>query len=94
MHKDQGDLTEAMELLEQAKAIHEQVHGPQHPSVANDFYGLACVHCLSGRNDLALEHMGRAVASGLAAFSLEHILTNHDLDVIREDTRFKVLFPP
>ena len=84
----------AFKLLEQARVIHERTHGLQHPDVANDLYGLACVHCLARRLPEALQLMEQAAAVGLSAFVRgQHIPNNHDLDAIRDDARFKALFP-
>ena len=81
MRKEQGRLDIAMELMEQAKSIHEHM------------YGLACVDCLAGRVPEALQHLEQAVAAGLSSYNIQHhIPTNHDLDVIRDEQRFKALF--
>merc|ERR1712216_282877 len=94
MHKVQGHLDSAMELMEQARGMYERTYGRQHPYVANAIYGLACIDCLAGRVPEALQHMEQAVAAGLSDYnSNQHIPTNHDLDVIREEARFKALFP-
>ena len=94
MHKVQGNFDSAMDLMDQARIIYERTHGHQHPDVANAMYGLACIDCLVGRVPEALQHMEQAAAAGLSVYnSQQHIPTNHDLDVIREEARFKVLFP-
>ena len=91
--KQQGDLTGAFEWLEQARAIHECAHGPRHPDVANNLYGLACVQCLIGRLPEALALMEQAAAAGLSVFrQKQHVRNNPDLDAIRDDDRFKALF--
>ena len=93
MHKDQGNFDSAMELFEEARTIFEHIRGQQHPDVANTLYGLACIDCLAGRVPEALQHMEQAVAAGLSVYnSQQHIPTNHDLDVIRDEARFKALF--
>ena len=93
MHKVQGNFVSATELMDQAKGIFECTHDRQHPDVANAIYGLACIDCLAGRVPDALEHMEQAAAAGLSIYNKQHILTNHDMDVIREEERFKALFP-
>ena len=94
MHKVQGSFDSAMELMEQARGTYERTYGRRHPDVANTMYGLACIDCLAGRVPEALQHMEQAAAAGLSVYnSDQHIPTNHDLDIIREEARFKALFP-
>ena len=81
-----------MELFEEARTIFEHTFGQQHPAVANALYGLACIDCLAGKVPEALQHMEQAAAAGLGVYSQQHIPINHDLDVIRDEARFKALF--
>lgn len=67
-----GRYEEAEPLVRRSGAIHELIHGPEHPAVGQDRANLAIVLYELGRAEDALPHIRRAMAIGEAELGPEH----------------------
>ncbi|MEO7367845.1 MAG: protein kinase [Gemmatimonadaceae bacterium] len=52
-------------------------------------YNIACLHAVGGRRELALDHLERAMELGMR--NVDWLMTDPDLQSLREDPRFKAL---
>jgi hypothetical protein len=52
-------------------------------------YNVGCLHAVSGRPELALDHLERAMELGMR--NVDWLMTDPDLASIRDDPRFAAL---
>jgi len=80
LRRQQGKLTEAEDLYQQALAIRERKQGPTHPDVAMVLNNLAAVYAAEGKYDAAQPLLERSVEIRQAALGQDDVLTAESLN--------------
>ena len=83
-----GDLYSRMGMLEEGLTIDKKLV-KIYPSEPVFQYNLACSHSLLGQVDLALRSLRKAIKLGYR--NLEHLESDEDLQIVRQDERFAKL---
>jgi tetratricopeptide (TPR) repeat protein len=80
LRRQQGNLTEAEDLYQQALAIRERKQGPTHPDVAVVLNNLAAVYAAEGKYDAAQPLLERSVEIRQTALGEDNVLTAESLN--------------
>ena len=93
VYRQQGKFAQALELGGNVRAADRGILGHEHPRVANNLLGLACLHSASGTYSEALLDMEEVVKAGLQSLAgvRRFIESDRMLDAIRSDLRFTAL---
>ena len=86
----QGDLENALLQHQRALEVFLAVYGQEHPSVANSYYNLACLHAARD-STLCRDMLLKAEQTGQLYLLKEHMKTDSDMDPVRELEWYKDL---
>ena len=80
------------EFLSKYRQLTDQEQRQYKGSLVNAYYNLSCTYALTGETTKTLEYLKKSIEAGY--FDYSHLMSDKDLDGIREKIEFKMMVEP